>query len=102
MGVSFHPSAEEELGAAAAWYEEQRSSLGTALLDEVHRAVAVIAESPSRWPRWPGLPRSLGVQRFLLTRFPYALAYRMRGNALLVLAVAHVRRRPGYWRHRAG
>jgi len=44
----------------------------------------------------------LNVRRFLLTGFPFALAYVVDGDSVTVLAVAHLRRRPGYWLGRTG
>lgn len=46
--------------------------------------------------------RKRNVRKFLLARFPYAMYYVPRGDEMLVLAVAHGSRRPGYWRHRLG
>jgi hypothetical protein len=42
----------------------------------------------------------LGTRRLVLRRFPFAIVYRLAGEFVLVLAIAHMRRRPGYWRGR--
>jgi len=62
---------------------------------EVGRAVASIADAPERSPAGAS-----GTRRFLLQRFPFAVVYRELPSIIQVLAVAHGRRRPGYWKIR--
>jgi hypothetical protein len=62
---------------------------------EIDRAFSLIDESPERWPAYVGATR-----RFLLGKFPFSIVYRARAGSILVLAVAHAKRRPGYWRTR--
>ena len=52
------------------------------------------------WQLFPGVPPELEVRRRVLRRFPYVLAFKVYGEELVVIAVAHARRRPGYWLHR--
>jgi toxin ParE1/3/4 len=89
------PEAEEELQAAARFYEALRLGLGLALLQEVRRARERIAERPraSRIERGDIRVRSI-------LRFPYRLYYRVRANVIVIIAVGHRRRRPGFWRSR--
>ena len=102
MKIEFHPKAAEELSASIAWYEDRRNGLGLEMLSEVDHALAAIAEHPSLWPAWPGSDDDLSIRRFLLPRFPFALAYVAREEKVVILAVAHLRRRPFYWHDRAG
>jgi hypothetical protein len=84
------------MAAVGDWYEAQRSGLGLDFVEEVERALDVIGENPAAWSRWPGAPADMDIRRFLLPRFPFALAYLVvEGRA--TVAVAHGRRRPGYW-----
>jgi plasmid stabilization system protein ParE len=99
--IVFHREASAELEEAEDWYEAQRPGLGDDLSAEVERALGLIEESPTVWPRWPGAPPLPVVRRFLLARFPFALAYLAEPSRVVVLAVAHTKRRPGYWFHRA-
>jgi toxin ParE1/3/4 len=100
--LELHPKADGEVDATVDWYEGQRVGLGAEFFDELEDALRQIATSPHLWPVWPGArPQALGVRRFLMSRFPYALPYLVLGDTLVVLAVAHVRRRPGYWLKRA-
>jgi hypothetical protein len=98
--VLFHPSAAAELAEAIEWYEAQSRGLGARLLRSVEKAIAAIRECPSTWPIWPGLGEETGIRRFLLPRFPFGIAYRQRAGVVEVVAFAHLKRRPGYWRDR--
>lgn len=91
--------AARELKAAAAWYERQRSGLGDVFLREVGNTVALIDEAPLQGVLWiePQIPP--GVRRRLVPKFPYAIAY-VTDPELVVVAVAHMSRRPGYWVNR--
>lgn len=96
-GIGFHPEARAEFMAAVAYYDEQASGLGAQFIDEVERTVQRLAAQP-------GLGISVSaanhLRRWTLRRFPYYLIYRSEGDALLILAVAHQRKRPGYWQGR--
>lgn len=98
--IRSHPEADEEAEAAAVWYESRQKSLGGDFLDELDRAFTLITESPTTWPVWPGMPKTLGIRRFLLSRFPYGVAYEVTGSEIVVYAVAHLARKPGYWKDR--
>jgi plasmid stabilization system protein ParE len=64
----------------------------------VYQALDVICEAPHAWPRWPAAPgRIPPIRRFLLTRFPYAIACQAHERVITVLAVVHGKRRPFYW-----
>lgn len=101
MNVVLHLAAVADLTAAGDWYERRRPGLGLDLVEEIERALEVIAESPTAWPRWPGAPTELEIRRVLLPRFPFALPYLIQADRIVVLAVAHEKRRPGYWLPRA-
>jgi toxin ParE1/3/4 len=95
--VVFHPDAEAELHAAVAWYEEQREGLGADLLAEVEKAIDRLQENPHLFPRH----NELGIRKCLVRRFPYTIFYLELDEADWVAAVAHQRRRPGYWVRRS-
>ena len=97
MRVRLHPGAATDLTSAGDWYELQLSGLGASLTDEVDHALDAIGERPMTWPLWPGIGEAVGVRRFLLARFPFAIGYVVEGTEVVVLAVAHLSRRPGYW-----
>lgn len=96
-GVGFHPEARAEFIAAVAYYDEQASGLGAQFTDEVERTVQFIAAQPGLGTT---VDASRGLRRWMLRRFPYYLIYRSEPDTTLILAVAHQRRRPGYWQDR--
>ena len=100
MPIRLHPGAAADLGSAGDWYEQQLPGLASDLTGEVDRAPDAIAERPSTWPLWPGVDPALGVRRFLLPRFPFAIGDVAEGGTITVLAIARLRRRPGYWLRR--
>lgn len=91
--VIFHPEAEAELLAASEYYESRRRGLGLEFLSEVRRATKAIQDYSKLGHRF-----SRRLRRVLVIRFPYGLLYRVEPEHIYVVAVAHVRRRPGYWR----
>ena len=93
--VDLHPEAVAEAQAAAQWYQVQSPSAAHAFLTELDRAVQKIAEDPGIWPRYVA-----GTRRFLLQRFPFSVVYRLVSNRIEVVAIAHGRRKPGYWKGR--
>lgn len=89
------PAASSELEHAAAFYDARTAGLGAEFLDEVHRAIALIRASPQS-----GTPQRRQTRRLLVRRFPYSIVYRDESDRILIVAIAHQSRRPGYWRHR--
>lgn len=92
---SFHPEAEAELTEAASFYESRVAGLGKSFTAEVVRTINLIREHPDA-----GSPVGLTRRRMLVHRFPYSVVYRRDPESVLILAVAHQRRRPGFWRRR--
>jgi plasmid stabilization system protein ParE len=88
-------TAQVELEQAAAWYEAQRKGLSAEFLDEFSRGVGRITEFPHAW-------KSVGkrTRQYRLNRFPYGIIYQVRADEILIVAIAHLHRRPGYWRDR--
>ena len=97
--LTFHPEAVAEMRDAAQWYEERTEGLGLRFLDAVESAATRITERPQLGAVWVSsrLSSTNVVQRFPLTTFPYLLVYTTSADGVLVIAVAHGRRRPGYW-----
>jgi toxin ParE1/3/4 len=88
------PAAEEALEAAR-WYGERSDKAAQGFQRELRAAFDRIRESPETWP-----VHYHGTRRVLLERFPYEVAYRVLSDSILVVAVAHCKQRPGYWRSR--
>lgn len=66
-------------------------------LAEIDRVLPLIGSSPTSFPRLLDLPEDLVIRRALLQRFPYAVIFMDLGEHIRVLAIAHAKRRPGYW-----
>lgn len=97
LRIQIEAAARQELAAAVAWYEEQQPGLGAEFLESVDVAVTSLIETPGLALRVPGCPADLPVQRTLVKRFPYAVVFIRGDEALRIIAVAHLKRRPGYW-----
>lgn len=93
--LRFYAAADEEFAAAALWYEQQVAGLGDVFENAVDLALASIIEAPERQPFFEA-----GCRRWPLRRFPYSIVYLVEGEDLWIVAVAHERRRPGYWADR--
>jgi plasmid stabilization system protein ParE len=99
--IRLDPEAEEEIDAAVAWYEAQRPGLGLEFLEALDEARSRFVEAPQALPLVPGVSAKLGVRRCPVYRFPYWLVFIELPGEIRVLAVAHSRRRPGFWRSRS-
>lgn len=95
--VRLSTEASDEMFQAALWYRTRRPGLESEFLAEVDRMLPLIGSAPTSFPRLLGLPEDLEIRRALLPRFPYALVFMDVGEHIRVLAVAHAKRRPGYW-----
>ncbi len=91
--VVFHPEAQEEIRRAAAYYEEQRQYLGRELRLEVQAAVLRLQQNPRSYPVFD----RHGTRRLVLHRFPFSLYFLELEASLWIAAMAHHKRRPGYW-----
>ncbi len=94
--VSFHHLALREYRAATRWYAHRSPQAGNRFQNAVERAVARLATSPESAPRF-----GRNHHWVRAGRFPYVLYYRIiDSDHILVMAVAHARRRFGYWTQR--
>lgn len=84
-----------EARAAFLWYRERSTAAAKRFRDELDRAIEAIGSSPETWPAYRE-----GTRRYLFRRFPFFVVYRVEGEEIHVLAIAHAHRRPGYWKDR--
>jgi toxin ParE1/3/4 len=96
MSLRFLPAAQEELDAAALYLDKRVQGLGEELVDDVERTGALVVEFPQIGRQLDSTHRVVPVQCF-----SFNLIYRTIGGDTVVVAVAHKRRRPGYWRRRS-
>ncbi|MEN6336072.1 MAG: type II toxin-antitoxin system RelE/ParE family toxin [Phycisphaerales bacterium] len=95
MNVWFHPEARIELLESIAYYGSHEPSLGVRFLDGITEAIRRIERHPNSYPRVPDTWRQCRIPRF-----PYGLVYVVTPDRIEIIAVVHLRRRPGYWRDR--
>lgn len=98
--VRITEQAAEEALAAAAWYEQEHPGLGIEFAHAVDAALALLEEAIVPLANMPGQAGARGAKRFVLKRFPYDIVVRELPDKILVIAIAHHARRPGYWRTR--
>lgn len=95
MEWEFHPEAEAEFIESAVHYESEVPGLGRRFSRAVKEALEIIAKNPEI-----GSPLDGELRSFVVAGFPYSIIYARYDDSLFVLAVAHGRRKPGYWRSR--
>ncbi len=96
MIVSTHPLAADELVDGALFYaNEANANLGEGFIAEFERSIGLLRAFPKIGAPWRGVFR-----RLRLRRFPYSIVYYLSGDTLRVIALAHHKRKPGYWRRR--
>jgi len=93
--VEYHPEAVSEITYAANWYDEQVKGLGLDFLLEIKSMEDRILQYPEACSEYEG-----GTRRCVMRKFPFAMVYRVSKEALQIIAVAHCKRKPGYWKLR--
>ena len=100
LALRFHPKAESELEAAVDWYDDQQHGLGDDFLELVEEAVELIFEWPRVAPVFSGWDREPVVRTQAVARFPNRVLYYLTDHELMLVAFAHNRRKPSYWKDR--
>lgn len=98
--VRFEDEADAEYRLAGRWYEGRREHLGLEFFDAVDAAIGQILQFPRSGAPVPRMPVELQVRRMAVMRFPYHVIYLETNDHIRVLAIAHDRRKPGYWKSR--
>ncbi|MCO5052269.1 MAG: type II toxin-antitoxin system RelE/ParE family toxin [Verrucomicrobiae bacterium] len=95
MRHEFHPEALLEFEEAVQFYKERGHRLSRRFAQEIQTTSAKIVATPERWRV---LEQDVHLCRARV--FPYAVLYTIEADYILIVAIAHGKRRPGYWRHR--
>ena len=95
MKYVFHPEALKEYAEVVQYYAEQRVAIAQAFINAIEDTVYRIQESPTRYAAIDG-----DVRRCMARRFPYGVLYTIEQDYVLILAVMHCSRKPGYWKSR--
>ena len=91
----FHPEAISETREAVAWYRDRDPDSAQRFRAELKRAEKLITIRPRVWPNY-----MFSAKRYVLQKFPFSLIYIELEDRIICLAVAHSRRKPGYWKSR--
>ena len=95
LDLEYLAEALNEAEATARWYAERSPSASQGFDDELEAAERAISVQPLAWP-----PFTYGTRRYLLRRYPFSVVYEIEPLRVVIVAVAHARRRPGYWKSR--
>lgn len=95
MKVIFIDEASDELHGAVKYYNKERPGLGFEFANEVKVALSRIRYYPEIW-----IEIDPGIRKCIIKRFPYALLYIMDNSQIVIIAVMHMKRKPGYWKTR--
>ena len=90
--------ASDEFSEAVRWYEARRSGLGSEFFDAVAATLSLIETNPEIGTAFSADGQT---RRALVAGFPYQVVYRLKSTELVIVAVAHLKRRPGYWKYRS-
>lgn len=97
MHTRLHPAARRELAHAAEWLSEQGGAgVAKGFIAAYELCVQHAIASPQI-----GTPDATGARMLRFKGFPYTLVYRSRPDVIVIVAVAHQRRRPQYWTNRS-
>jgi plasmid stabilization system protein ParE len=91
----FHPAAREEFRNAIRWYRSQNPLVSAEFRLTVSGVIRLVVQASQRWPKY-----LYGTRRFVMRRFPFSIIYIDDPELVTVVAVAHSKRKPGYWRGR--
>ena len=81
-----------EFNEAKEFYEIEQTGLGAKFENEIKNGILRIRQYPQAWP-----PESKETRRYLVRKFPYKIIYSLQENNIVVLAFAHLHRKPNYW-----
>ena len=95
--ITFLLKAEEEMNFSAKYYNQKAPGLGFDFLEEIEKSLTIIEESPERWKFY-----GENIRKYNVRRFPFSIyyVYEKDEDKIIIIAVAHQKRKPGYWKER--
>jgi plasmid stabilization system protein ParE len=96
MRVRYLSGARRELIEAEQRYENIEKGLGASFYGEIKASILEISRHPFRFPRCDQSVRRCVINK----RFPYAIFFEPRSDEIVIAAIMHTSRRPGYWQKR--
>jgi toxin ParE1/3/4 len=95
--ILLHTQAKTEMREARDYYEEQKPDLGFEFVEEVEDGIERIQQNPRGFPVF----QNSSYRRCLLKRFPYRILFRESDQDIRIIAIAHFKRKPDYWKKRS-
>lgn len=95
LPIEYHPEARLEADTSFDWYRERSFGAAEQFQEAIEKAQSAIQKSPETWPEY-----LFGTRRYLLKRYPFVIVYRVEKRRIEIVAIAHGRRKPGYWADR--
>ena len=95
LPLEFHPDARIDAIEAYDWYAGRSQQAADAFQEQLQDAGRAIQHSPERWATY-----LFGTRRYLMRRYPFVIVYRVAVDRIEIMAVAHGRQKPGYWKGR--
>ena len=95
IGYSFLSQAEDEMSEAALFYDAASLGLGSDFLDDVQQRIKTLRQFPKA-----GTPITSQLRRMVLHQFPFSIIYAEEAEEIVIVSIAHDRKRPGYWQSR--
>jgi plasmid stabilization system protein ParE len=95
ISARFHGEARLEFLDSVAYYETVQIGLGERFRQSVESAVGLAIALP-----FAGSPHKHGTRRVFPKKFPFSIVYLVADNEIVIFAVAHFKRKPGYWKSR--
>ena len=92
--------ADAEIVEAAEYYASDNALAAQRFVHAVIAAIEAVHRAPHEWPLSPDVPEDLGIHRRRIDDFPHAVVYAFNDTEVRILAIAHGKREPGYWRKR--
>ena len=93
FSVQFAPPAERDISDAFAWYAAKNKTVANDFREQVFEATEYLASNPTSKPA-----NDKGARKWVLKRFPYSVIYSLKGTVITIIAIAHHKRKPDYWR----
>ena len=96
ISTRLHPAARREIRRAFEWYlQEAGPRIAAGFLDDFEQTLALLKSHPEI-----GEPGGSHTRRLIFQRYPYTVVYRLKDEALEIVAIAHHSRHPEYWARR--
>jgi plasmid stabilization system protein ParE len=93
--LTYHPEASDEIDEAYSWFAMRSMQAADGFYEELFHAVAMVRHQPGLFPSYIH-----GTRRVVLDRYPFSVVFRELPRKIQIVAVAHAKRRPGYWAKR--